>query len=314
MEDYISFGPVPSRRLGRSLGVNNIPGKTCTYGCVYCQIGKTIRMEFERREFYKIDEIINSVNRKIDSVEKRGEKIDFITFVPDGEPTLDLNLGKEIELLKATGIRVAVITNSSLIWRNDVRNDLQCADLVSLKVDAVHIDHWKKINRPHRLLELEKIKEGIFEFSSSFKGKLITETMVIGNFQYDFDGIASFLKSLKNLHKAYISIPTRPPAEEWVMKPEEVVINRAYQIYLNHLGEERVEYLIGYEGDEFSLSGDPEKDLLSIMSVHPMRIDAVIKFLEKSGANYSLIEKLINEGKIKEIVYYGNRFFMRRIL
>ena len=99
----IAFGPVPSRRLGKSLGVNNIPDKICTYACVYCQIGRTLKMEIERREFYKPRKILEEVEKKMREAENRDEKIDYITFVPDGEPTLDINLGREIEMLKDLG-------------------------------------------------------------------------------------------------------------------------------------------------------------------------------------------------------------------
>lgn len=139
----LAFGPVPSRRLGRSLGVNNIPAKICSYACVYCQIGKTLKMEVERRKFYEPERIYNDVSAKV----KSGERIDYITFVPDGEPTLDINLGKEAEMLRDFGIKLAILTNSSLIWREDVREDLMNFDLVSLKLDAVSDDIWRKVNR-----------------------------------------------------------------------------------------------------------------------------------------------------------------------
>ncbi len=314
MEDFISFGPVPSRRLGRSLGVNNIPAKICSYGCVYCQIGKTLKMDVERRHFYDPVLIYDAVKRKINYVENRKEKLDYITFVPDGEPTLDQNLGKEISMLKELGYRVAVITNSSLIWREDVRNDLYNSDLVSLKVDTVNVAHWKKINRPHRSLDLERILSGIMEFSKNYKGKMITETMVIGNFDYDFDDIGKFLANLKNLEYAYISVPTRPTAEEWVKKPDENVINSVYNIFSRYLGEEKVQYLIGYEGEDFSISQDPIKNLLSITSVHPMREDAVSKFLEKSGLDQIVIDELVKKGELKETYFYGKKFYVRKIL
>jgi len=120
----IAFGPVPSRRLGRSLGVNNIPDKVCSFACVYCQIGRTLRMELERRPFYEPELIFAEVKKKVKEARARGEEIDYITFVPDGEPTLDINLGREIDLLRGLGIPLAILTNSSLLWREDVREDL----------------------------------------------------------------------------------------------------------------------------------------------------------------------------------------------
>ena len=114
----IAFGPVPSRRLGQSLGINNIPPKICTYSCIYCQLGRSLKMQIEREEFYHPEEIFKEVENKIREAMGRGEPIDYLTFVPDGEPTLDRNLGKEIEFLKQVGIKIAVITNSSLIMIN----------------------------------------------------------------------------------------------------------------------------------------------------------------------------------------------------
>ncbi len=120
----LTFGPVPSRRLGRSMGINNIPPKICTYSCVYCQVGSTIKMRIKRQIFFEPEEILQEVKKKIEKVHEVGENIDYLTFVPDGEPTLDINLGREIDLLKPLGIKMGVITNASLIWREDVRNEL----------------------------------------------------------------------------------------------------------------------------------------------------------------------------------------------
>lgn len=132
----IAFGPVPSRRLGRSLGINNIPPKVCTYSCVYCQVGKTTRMQSGRVRFYDPQEIYMEVAQKVEKARQKGEAVDYLTFVPDGEPTMDVHLGEEIELLKSLGLKIAVITNGSLVWRQDVRADLAKADWVSFKIDS----------------------------------------------------------------------------------------------------------------------------------------------------------------------------------
>ncbi len=310
----IAFGPVPSRRLGKSLGVNNIPDKVCSFACVYCQIGRTLRMELERRPFYEPELIFEEVREKVEEAERKGERIDYITFVPDGEPTLDINLGREADLLKGLGIPLAILTNSSLIWREDVREDLLKFDFVSLKVDAISEEIWRRVDRPHKSLSLEKILNGMLEFRKAFKGKLVTETMLIDGVDYgdEFEKIADFLEELKP-DIAYIAIPTRPPAEEWVRPAKEEVINRAFQAFVEKLGEGRVEYLIGYEGNAFAFTGNVEEDLLSITSVHPMREDAVKELLRKASANWSVVEKLLKEGRLIELEYNGKRFYMRRL-
>jgi len=163
----IAFGPVPSRRLGRSMGINNIPPKVCTYSCVYCQLGRTTKMPVERRAFYEPEEILRDVQKKVERAKEAGERIDYLTFVPDGEPTLDVNLGNEVELLRSLGIKIAIITNSSLIWREDVREDLMKADWVSVKMDSVREETWREINRPHGALRLSSILDGALKFAKA---------------------------------------------------------------------------------------------------------------------------------------------------
>lgn len=310
----IAFGPVPSRRLGKSLGINNIPDKVCSYACVYCQIGKTLRMEVKRRPFYPPELIFEEVKRKVEKAWERGERIDYLTFVPDGEPTLDANLGEEIEMLKSFNIPLAILTNSSLIWREDVRNDLLKLDFVSLKLDAVTEALWRKVDRPHKTLKLDKILEGILEFRRDFKGKIVTETMLIDGINYgdELKKIAEFLRELKP-DMAYIAVPTRPPWENWVKPAREDVINMAFHVFADAIGEERVEYLIGYEGNAFAFTGNVEEDILAITAVHPMREDALRELLKKANAGWDIVEKLIAEGKLIALEYGGKKFYMRKL-
>jgi wyosine [tRNA(Phe)-imidazoG37] synthetase (radical SAM superfamily) len=311
--DLLTFGPVPSRRLGHSLGVNNIPPKVCSYSCVYCQLGKTPNMQAERKVFYSPDELLKSVKKKVKDAKDKGEPIDYLTFVPDGEPTLDVNLGKMIKLFRPIGIKIAVISNTSLIWKKDVRDDLCKADWVSLKIDAVSEDVWRKVNRPYKSLQRDKILQGAAEFSRIFTGKLATETMLIQEVNdsgQEVEKIADFIGGLKNV-KSYISIPTRPPAEKWVKPADEHAVNRAYQVFREKSID--VEYLIGYEGNAFAFTGNIEGDLLSITSVHPMRKEAVNEFLKKANGNWTIIDKLITENKLIKTEYKDNKFYMRKI-
>jgi len=311
----LAFGPIPSRRLGRSLGINNIPPKTCTYSCVYCQLGKTSNMLIKRESFYKPEAILREVEKKVREVFSRGEKIDYLTFVPDGEPTLDVNIDKEISLIKRIGIPIAVITNASLLWDSKVREDLLKANLVSLKVDAVSPNLWRRINRPHGSLKLNAILEGIKKFTEIFDGTIISETMLINNIKYDneLEKIADFLGKLRKLNKAYIAVPTRPPAEKWVKPAREEIANKAFQIFSDRLGEDRVEYLIGYEGSSFTFTGNIKEDLLSIMAVHPMREDAIIEFLRKADADWQIIEDLMEKDELVELEYKGIKYYMRKL-
>jgi len=272
-------------------------------------------MQINRREFYKQEEILHAVEKKVKEARERGEPVNYLTFVPDGEPTLDINLGKEIDMLRSLslGIKIAVITNSSLIWKEDVRDDLHKADWVSLKIDAVNQGIWRRINRPYGSLKLDKIQEGISGFSHTFNGELATETMLIQDVNDDtkeVEQVADFIAGL-NSKKSYISIPTRPPAEKGVTPATECEINIAYQIFKAR--SINVEYLIGYEGNAFAYTGNVEEDLLSITSVHPMREDGVKEFLTKAKADWSVIKRLIDEDKLVQVKYKDKKFYMRKL-
>jgi len=306
-----AFGPVPSRRLGRSLGVNNIPPKTCSYACVYCQVGRTTHARIERSAFYDPEDLAAEIRDKVERARNAGEPIDYITFVPDGEPTLDDNLGREIELLRPLGVRIAVISNASLIWRADVREELALADWVSLKVDAADEATWRKINRPVGTLELPRLLDGITRFVGSFDGELVTETMLLRNVndgEEEIGKIAAFLGTV-GPDTAYISVPTRPPVEPWVELPDTEAINRAYQILSGEVG--KVELLIGYEGNAFAFTGDVEEDLLSITAVHPMTGGAVREFLRKAEADEAVPRRLVEDGRLIRTRYRGEDFYLR---
>ena len=313
--ERLAFGPVPSRRLGKSLGINNIPAKTCSYSCPYCQLGRTTNMTTGRQAFYKPEDIFMEVRRKVDEAVSKNERIDYLTFVPDGEPTLDINLGKAISILKEIKIPIAVITNASLIWREDVKEDLLGANLVSLKADAVSEGLWKRINRPYKDLKLSAILEGVTKFADEFKGEIISETMLTEgvNYRDKFGKIADFLKHLKRLDKAFIAVPTRPPAENRVQPVKEETVNTAFQVFSEKLGADRVEYLIGYEGNAFAFTGRVEEDLLSITAVHPMRKEAVKEFLKKANTDWRVVEKLLEEDKLTELEYEGNKYYLKRL-
>jgi len=270
-------------------------------------------MQVVRENFYKAQEIEQDVKQKVREAKEKGEPIDYLTFVPDGEPTLDANLGKEIELLKSSGIKIAIITNASLICREDVREDLGKANWVSLKVDAISEKTWHRIDRGHKSLELKAIVDGMLQFASTFKGELATETMLIQgiNDSYEeIEKIASFLSKLEP-NRAYLAIPTRPPAQKRTKAASESAINTAYHLFNQKVSD--VEYLIGYEGNAFAFTGKVEDDLLSITSVHPMREEAVTEFLKKATAKWDVVERLLQENKLVETEYQGKKFYMRRL-
>lgn len=309
----IAFGPVPSRRLGKSLGINNIPHKHCSYSCVYCQVGLTDKLRIKRQSYYHPQETYTAVLEKVEKSLVKGKQIDYLSFVPEGEPTLDINLGKTITLLKPLGIKIAVFTNASLIWQKSVQADLMKADWVSLKVDAVDENIWHKLNRGHKSLDFDLILEGMKDFASGFKNTLASETMLIRSINDDHEHIAQIAGFLEKLNPsiAYLSIPTRPPAERWVKPPDKNLITFAQKVFSDKL--KAVECLTEFEGTKYSYTDNAEESLLSILAVQPLRVDAVAEFLDNANVHWSFIHKLIAEGKIMEMEFEGQKYYIKKI-
>lgn len=308
----ISFGPVPSRRLGKSLGINNIPSqKVCSYSCIYCQVGVTKKLSMTRECFYDSEVIFKEVQKHLRKL-KAVDKPDYLTFVANGEPTLDINLGRSILKIKELNIPVAVITNASLLSQQSVRNDLSLADWVSIKVDTNDEFIWRKINRPLHILNFEDHAEGLLRFASEYKGCLVTETMLVQNVN-DSSGILRQTAGLISQIKpsvAYISIPTRPPALSFVKIPDEMVLNEAYQIF-TEMGL-KAELLLGFEGTNTGYTGNAIEDIINICTVHPIREDTMTELLINDNADASVLSSLIKSRYVKQVKYNSNYYYIRQ--
>lgn len=311
----IVYGPVPSRRLGQSIGVNNIPPKVCSYSCIYCQLGRTDKMQAKRREFYHPEAIFAEAEQKIKQLAAENKKADYISFVPDGEPTLDVNLGKEIELLKKLDTKIAVITNSSMLWLDDVKEDLLKADWVSVKIDAADETAWHNIDRPHGSLKLPDILAGIQDFAKVFKGKLVTETMLVDSVNDSRRNLEKIAEQVALIQPdmAYLLVPTRPPAEQGVKRAESHILKEAAD-FIKSRAAVRVECITGDEQEEgFFVTENAIQDILSITSVHPIREDIIDDLLKKHNLSKAVIAGLVKEGKLVEFVYEGRNFFRRNL-
>ncbi|HKM21625.1 MAG TPA: radical SAM protein, partial [Lachnospiraceae bacterium] len=305
----IVYGPVPSRRLGQSLGVNNIPPKICSYSCVYCQIGRTKRMQIQREDFYKPEDIYSEVKSKVDQLKENGEHLDYISFVPDGEPTLDKNLGIELNLIKNLNVKIAVITNASLLWMDEVKEDLSKADWVSIKIDAVNEDIWHGIDRPHGNLSHQKVLEGMIDFSKSYKGTLVTETMLVSGLNDNTQHLESIAELISKINpqKSYILVPTRPPAENNICRASCESLIEAAGI-INNISGVSVECITEDDTEQgFFFTDNIAEDLLNITSVHPIREDIINHYIKVKKADLSILKELINQNKITEYTYEGKR-------
>jgi len=307
----ITFGPVTSRRLGKSLGINNIISpKVCSYGCIYCQVGETVKKSIKRETFFQPETIYKKVEQHIQQLSKDNLP-DNLTFVSNGEPTLDINLRTAIKLLKKQGIPVAVITNASLMMLESVREDLFLADWVSIKIDAGDNKTWRVINRPYHDLNFDSILNGIEIFSRDFKGILCTETMLVKGINDSVENISNVSEFIEKLYplKTYLSIPIRPPAFKSVKPPVAEVVTSAWQICNNkHI---TTELLTGFEGTDTGYTGNIYEDILNITAVHPLREDSIMELLLKNNADFQVVDSLIKQRLIKKVLYNNNKYYLR---
>jgi wyosine [tRNA(Phe)-imidazoG37] synthetase (radical SAM superfamily) len=210
-----TFGPVPSRRLGFSLGVDLVPRKRCTFDCIYCQVGKSANKEVERRSFFNPEDIVGEIVTEV----KQQRHVDVITFSGSGEPTLNLDIGWIInETKKRLKLPVSVITNSSLLVDEKVRFDLTSSDLVLPSLDAVSEDVFLQINRPHPLININDMIQGLKRFKAEYKGKVWLEIMLVRGINDDSVELEKMKEVIAYIgaDKIQLNTVTRPPAEEHV--------------------------------------------------------------------------------------------------
>ncbi|MBN1761556.1 MAG: radical SAM protein [Methanomicrobia archaeon] len=313
------YGPVPSRRLGRSLGVNTIPFKTCNYSCVYCQLGRTTQMTNQRRDFFPPEEILNEITRVLEpepETERTRNELDFVTFVGEGEPTLCKSLGWLIRKTKELAeIPIAVDTNGSLLNRADVRADLSQADVVMPSLDAGTAETFRKINRPFRGIAFEAVVDGMERFRREYDGELWVEVMLVKGLNDSEEELEALKSRLKHIapDRIYINVPIRPPAEPWAVPPDHEAIALAHAM----LSEVNVIMdITAEEMGEFSIEGftNPEDAILAIIRRHPMREEQVIETLKKfeaeAGAVHDSFMRLEKSGKIKKVEYRNKVFWL----
>ncbi len=208
------YGPVPSRRLGRSLGVDLIPYKACTYDCIYCQLGRTTRKTVTREPFVPIESILAEVRHRLDT----GDRPDCVSLAGSGEPTLHSGIGDLIRGLKAmTDVPVVVLTNGSLLWMDEVRQALMAADLVLPSLDVGDERLFQDVNRPHPSLSFERMVAGIASFTREFPGQVWLEVLLIGGITGMESEVKKIAEHVRTIAPARVQLNSvnRPPAEEY---------------------------------------------------------------------------------------------------
>ena len=295
------FGPVPSRRLGRSLGIDLVPSKTCTYDCLYCQVGLTTEKTIQRKSWIAVDEIIAELKDKLLT------KPDYITLSGSGEPTLYRDCGKLIaEIKKITSVPIAVITNGSLLFMPEVRKDLLDADLVLPSLDAGDEETFKKINRPASEITFDKMMQGLIDFRKEYKGKYWLEVFLIAGLNDSDEHIEKISQCVEKIRpdKVQLNTVTRPPAENVKSISKQRLEQIAKRIYKN---AEVIADFKGGQDEGFTAKAD---DVVEMLKRRPCSADDIAAGLKISKLEVlKYVEELIKSKKIEAVrqndkIYY----------
>lgn len=302
------FGPVPSRRLGQSLGIDPVPLKTCDWNCVYCQLGRTVPLTNERGEYFPREEILADVAQAL--VAHQPGEIDWVTFIGSGETTLHAGLGWMIRQVKSfTHLPVSVITNGSLMYLPEVREELAVADAVLPTLDAGTAELYRQINRPHPEITFERLVDGYVAFRKVFPGRLWVEVMLVQGLNDTPQALWDIARVLQRIQPdaVHITLPTRPPAEPWVQPPRAESLMQAIAI-LGNIAE-----VVHPAEGTFDLGGyDNLIDaVIGVITRHPMRQDELERALDRWSVGHvrQTLEELLASGRAQVVERYGTRFW-----
>lgn len=302
------YGPIPSRRLGQSLGVDPVPLKTCNWNCVYCQLGRTMPLTNARREYVPRHALMDELAQVL--ARHGNGHIDHVSFVGSGEPTLHVGIGWMLRRTKElTSIPIAVITNGSLLYRPDVREELAVADVVMPTLVAGTSALYRRINRPHPELTFARLCEGITQFRREYTGKLWIEVMLIQGLNDGTQALTDLARVLERIrpHAVHITLPDRPPSETWVDAPDAEGLMRATAI----LGD--IAEVVHPAADSFDLSSYDSvvEAAINIITRHPMSQAQLLRALQRwsPGQIGAALHELAAGGRARTVVRHGTHFW-----
>lgn len=301
------FGPVPSRRLGRSLGVDLVSYKACSYDCVYCQLGRTTLKTVEQREYVPTDEVIAELRKAVE----HGPEIDYITFSGSGEPTLHSRIGEVIRAAKAlTSIPVAVLTNGSLLHDPEVRRSLREADLVIPSLDAGCQETFQTVNRPHESLALQDVAMGIRDFSVVFPGRIWVEVMLVKGMNdgdAELERLAELLRDVR-AEKVQLNTVARPPAEPFASPLDPRRMKEACSFFGG-----RAEVICGAlaaPGVTSDRASDIEREILEMLRRRPCTARDISEGLQLNPGEASKhLGEMATRGVIRASYHGGKRYY-----
>ena len=300
------YGPVPSRRLGRSLGIDLVPHKICTYDCIYCQIGKTTDKTLVRKEYVPVKEILEEVRRFL---KEETSSIDHLSLSGSGEPTLHSQIRSVIEGIKTiTSVPVAVITNGSLLYEEEVRQDLLHADIVLPSLDAVSSEVFMRINRPRPGFSIEKVIEGLVEFRKVYKGQIWLEILFCQGVNDSKEELLRMKKAVDRIQPDRIHLNTvvRPPSEKWAAPLSQKEMEEI-QVYFG----EKASIITEFDRHPSSISGrDIQEEILEILKRRPLSLSDLSKGMGiPQNELDEYIKPLAQEGKIQTRIFGGSIYY-----
>ncbi|KPK64907.1 MAG: radical SAM protein [Gemmatimonas sp. SG8_38_2] len=306
------FGPVPSRRLGQSLGVDPVPLKTCNWNCVYCQLGRSRPVVNERKDYFPPEEVVADVKEALD---RHGSgRIDWVTFVGSGEPLLHAHLGWMLREVKAVSdVPIALITNGSLLYLPDVREEVAVADAVLPTLDAGTPELYRRIDRPHPEATFERLMSGLIAFSEEYDGKLWVETMLLTGLNDTDEALRDIAARLKEIQpdEVHLNLPTRPPAEAWLEPVDSgESLMRAIGI-IEEVAPVRAVTPLADGNIDLSAYDNPIDAIVGVITRHPLREDEVVEALDRwaAGEIKAGLKKLEASGRAQVVIRYGTRFW-----
>ena len=294
MKTKYTYGPVPSRRLGRSLGVDLIPFKICSYDCIYCQLGRTTNKTIELKEYFPIDEILRDVKQRLTEISRP----DYITLAGSGEPTLHSGIDEIIRRIKEiTDIPVAVLTNGSLFWMDKVRESVLGADLIIPSLDAGDEKTFRHVNRPHRDISFEKMVDGLCSLRKSYSGQIWLEVFLINGITANEEEILKIKACVDRIVPEYVQLNTavRTPVESFVDRVTEEKMEEIAGIFGSSC-----EIIADYSGvhnlDEFTAS---REDVLELLKRRPCTIEDISAGLNiHRNETIKYVEELLDKNLI----------------
>ena len=296
------YGPVPSRRLGRSLGVDLVPLKTCTYDCVYCQLGRTTYKTVRRQRWVDPSDVVAQVRARLES------EPDVIALAGSGEPTLHAGIGDVIAGIKRlTDVPVAVITNGSLLSRPTVRRGLAAADIVLPSLDAPSDGLFQLVNRPHRALRFEDVVAAMIAFRNGYRGQVWLEVMLL-------DGVTGMVAEVERLaelaariapDRIQLNTAVRPPAESFVAPVADGSLRELAGLFTPHA--EVIADTLPADGDRVA----GHADILALLSRRPCTVADIAAGLGiHHGVALKAATALVTKGAAELHIHGGQSFYV----